>query len=70
MLFSYLDPFTGSMILQVLAAGFVGILAFFRPIYHFFFGNKTQNSETDNWDENVNSAADAHDASDAGKSDE
>ena len=53
MLFAYLDPFTGSMILQVLAAGFVTVLAFFRPLYNFIFGKKTMQNEVDDWNENV-----------------
>ena len=53
MLFAYLDPFTGSMILQVLAAGFVTVLAFFRPLYNFIFGKKTTQNQVDDWNENV-----------------
>ena len=53
MLFAYLDPFTGSMVLQVLAAGFVTILAFFRPLYNFIFGKKTTQNQVDDWSENV-----------------
>lgn len=30
MLFSYIDPGTGSMVLQIVIAGVVGVLAFFR----------------------------------------
>ncbi len=56
MLFAYLDPFTGSMILQVLAAGFVAILAFFRPLYNLVFGKKNQtDKELDDWN-NANGA--------------
>lgn len=51
MLWAYLDPFTGSMILQILAAGFLGIVAFFRPIWNFFFGaKKIQADSLDDWD--------------------
>ena len=53
MLFAYLAPFTGSMVLQVLAAGFVTILAFFRPLYNFIFGKKTTQNQVDDWSENV-----------------
>lgn len=53
MLFAYLDPFTGSMVLQVLAAGFVTVLAFFRPLYNFIFGKKATQNQVDDWSENV-----------------
>ena len=32
MLFSYIDPFTGSLVLQAIAVIFLSILAFFKPI--------------------------------------
>ena len=54
MLFAYLDPFTGSMVLQVLAAGVVAVLAFFRPLYNFIFGKKDTQNQIDDWNENVN----------------
>ncbi len=54
MLFSYLDPFTGSMILQILAAGFLGVLAFCRPLWCFLTGKSTQKKDTlDDWDESA-----------------
>ena len=61
MLFSYIDPFTGSVILQVLAAGFLGILAFFRPIWYFLTGKKTSKvtKDLDDWDENAEGAPDS-----------
>ena len=42
-LFAYIDPFTGSLLLQVLVGGFMGIMIFFKKIKAFafgFFGNK------------------------------
>ena len=66
MLFAYLDPFTGSMVLQVLAAGFVAVLAFFRPLYNFIFGKKDSQNQIDDWNENVN----ANEQSDSEKTSE
>lgn len=37
-LFAYLDPFTGSLILQVLAMAFVSILIFFQRCRAFVLG--------------------------------
>ena len=31
-LYAYIDPFTGTLVLQFLAAIFFGIIAFFKPI--------------------------------------
>ncbi|MDO4569808.1 MAG: hypothetical protein Q4D38_05450 [Planctomycetia bacterium] len=39
---AYIDPFTGSVILQVLAAGFLGFVAFFRPIWAWMFPRRKQ----------------------------
>lgn len=64
MLFAYLDPFTGSMVLQVLAAGFVTILAFFRPLYNFIFGKKTTQNQVDDWNENVSADENSEEKSD------
>ena len=50
-LIAYLDPFTGSMVLQLLAAGFVGFLAFFKPIINLFTGKKKSDDKLDDWDE-------------------
>ncbi len=64
MLFSYIDPFTGSVVLQVLAAGFLGIVAFFRPIWYFITGKKVSKTEKalDDWDETAEGAAPAENA--------
>ncbi len=48
--FAYIDPFTGSIVLQVLAMGFFGLLAFFRQIKSlvanmFGFGKKEVETE-------------------------
>lgn len=61
MLFSYIDPFTGSVVLQVLAAGFLGIVAFFRPIWYFLTGKKVSKTEKalDDWDETAEGAENA-----------
>lgn len=61
MLFSYIDPFTGSVVLQVLAAGFLGIVAFFRPIWYFITGKKVSKTEKalDDWDETAEGAENA-----------
>lgn len=37
-LFAYIDPATGSILLQVLAMALVGIIAFFRQIKYFILG--------------------------------
>lgn len=66
-LFAYIDPATGSILLQVLAMAMVGIIAFFRQIKDFFLGifgvrkNVTdslddEDEEDDEDDENVLSA--------------
>ena len=70
MLFAYLDPFTGSMILQVLAAGFVTVLAFFRPLYNFIFGKKTPRNEIDDWNENVSADETSAESKENGESNE
>ena len=64
MLFSYIDPFTGSVVLQVLAAGFLGIVAFFRPIWYFITGKKVSKTEKalDDWDETAEGAENAENA--------
>lgn len=61
MLFSYIDPFTGSVILQVLAAGFLGFLAFFRPIWYFLTGSRTSKvaKDLDDWDEKAENSLDS-----------
>lgn len=52
MFFAYLDPFTGSLILQILAASFVSVMAFFKPILRFFKGSKSNSDSTlDDWNE-------------------
>ena len=38
MLFAYIDPFTGSLILQLLAAGFMAVLLFFKRVKAFVLG--------------------------------
>jgi len=38
LLFAYIDPFTGSLVLQVLAGAFMGIMIFFKKIKAFAFG--------------------------------
>jgi hypothetical protein len=48
-LFAYIDPFTGSLILQLLAMGFASVVIFFKKIKAFvlgFFGIK-KNVESD-----------------------
>ena len=67
MLFSYIDPFTGSVVLQVLAAGFLGIVAFFRPIWYFLTGKKASKTEKalDDWDETAENAEGAEKAENA-----
>ena len=46
---AYIDPGTGSMLLQALAAGFVAVLVFWKRIYAgiaaFFSKNKTGDTE-------------------------
>ena len=37
-LFAYIDPFTGSLLLQLLAAGFMGALVFFKKVKTFVLG--------------------------------
>lgn len=65
LLFSYLDPFTGSLVLQVLATAFLGVAAFFKPIWNLVLGKKTAGTNmTDDWE----STADAADAVDSGDS--
>lgn len=52
MFLAYLDPFTGSLILQILAAGFVSVLAFFKPILNLFRGSKAKtDSALDDWND-------------------
>ncbi|MBE6424597.1 MAG: hypothetical protein IJD43_02505 [Thermoguttaceae bacterium] len=61
MFFAYLDPFTGSLILQILATGFLGVLAFFKPIVNLFKGSKSKTDKAlDDWndaEENVSETA-------------
>lgn len=52
MLFSYLDPFTMSLLFQILAMGFMTTLIFVKKIKRFFFGlfgmkEKTESLETE-----------------------
>jgi len=46
---AYLDPGSGSMILQVIAGGVAGALVAFKMFWHriraFFVGNKAQHDE-------------------------
>lgn len=44
-LFSYIDPFTGSVLLQVLMAGFLGIVAFFRPLWAWLHKSSSKRAE-------------------------
>lgn len=37
-LYGYIDPFTGSLVLQVLAMGFFAALAFLKQVRSFFLG--------------------------------
>jgi len=37
-LFAYIDPFTGSLVLQLLVAGFLSALVFFQKVKAFVFG--------------------------------
>ena len=37
-LFAYIDPFTGSLILQLLAAGFMAVLLFFKRVKAIVLG--------------------------------
>ena len=37
-LFAYIDPFTGSLLIQLLIAGFVAILVFLRRVKTFVLG--------------------------------
>ena len=70
MLLAYLDPFTGSMVLQVLAAGFVTVLAFFRPLYNFIFGKKSTQNQVDDWNENVSTDENSDENSEDGAANE
>jgi len=48
-LFAYIDPFTGYLVLQVLAIAFFSVLAFFRKCRDFIlglFGIKRKKTET------------------------
>ncbi|MDD3586803.1 MAG: hypothetical protein PHQ75_06435 [Thermoguttaceae bacterium] len=53
-LFAYIDPFTGSVLLQVVAAGFLGTMLFFKRIKFFvaglFCGNAACNTEASDHD--------------------
>lgn len=45
MMFAYIDPFTGSLLLQILAMGFMSVLIFFKKVKSFvlrIFGAKTE----------------------------
>ena len=64
-LIAYLDPFTGSMVLQLLAAGFVGFLAFFKPIINLFTGKKKSEDKLDDWDETASEESSTSDSSDS-----
>lgn len=47
-LLGYIDPASGSLLLQIVIAGFVGALAFFRrSVFHFFgfFKRSKKNEE-------------------------
>lgn len=54
LLFGYIDPFMGSVLLQTLVAGFLGILIFFKKARFFvaglFCGKWAAHSETSNHD--------------------
>ena len=48
-LFAYIDPFTGALVLQALAAAFFAVLVFFRRCRDFvlgLFGFKPKKTET------------------------
>jgi hypothetical protein len=48
-LFAYIDPFTGSLVLQVLAMAFFSLLIFFKRVRDTilgFFGYKAKKKET------------------------
>ena len=64
-LIAYLDPFTGSMVLQLLAAGIVGFLAFFKPIINLFTGKKKSEDKLDDWDETASEKSSTSDAADS-----
>lgn len=38
MIFAYIDPFTGSLLLQLLVMGFMSILVFFKKVKSFTLG--------------------------------
>lgn len=50
-LYGYIDPFTGSLILQVLAMGFFAALAFLKQVRGFFLGLFGFKPATENDDE-------------------
>jgi Mg2+/Co2+ transporter CorB len=55
-LYAYIDPFTGSLVLQVLAMAFLSILVFFKKLKasvlgFFGFGKTTESKQIDNKDE-------------------
>ncbi len=38
MVFAYIDPFTGSLLLQLLVMGFMSVMVFFKKVRAFFSG--------------------------------
>ncbi|MDR2345525.1 MAG: hypothetical protein LBE18_05610 [Planctomycetaceae bacterium] len=55
--FAYIDPFTGSVVIQVLAMAFLSILIFFKnlkaSVLGFFGYGKTTNSESEEAEESA-----------------